>query len=268
MLTSLIFGLLVGAVLGMTGGGGGILAVPALVTGMHWTVQQATPIALIAVAGSAAVGAGEAFMKGLVRYRAAILIAGAGVPMTSVGITLAHKLSQSILLAMFGVVMLTVAVRLIRHALSSGKQELENSTWCVGRMEPQTGRLRWNFSTAVAMAFTGALTGFMTGLLGVGGGFIIVPLLRKLTNVSMQGIVATSLFVIALVGAGGIAVSFARGVTVPISFAFGFSVTTAAGMVAGRMLARRISDRHTQIGFAYVLLAVSLELIAKAMSEF
>jgi uncharacterized protein len=61
MLTSLILGAIVGAVLGLTGAGGGILAVPALVAGMGWPMQQATPVALVAVAGSAAIGALEAF---------------------------------------------------------------------------------------------------------------------------------------------------------------------------------------------------------------
>jgi len=55
MLTSLILGAIVGAVLGLTGAGGGILAVPALVAGMGWPMQQATPVALVAVAGSAPV---------------------------------------------------------------------------------------------------------------------------------------------------------------------------------------------------------------------
>jgi uncharacterized membrane protein YfcA len=75
MLISLILGALVGAVLGLTGAGGGILAVPALVVGFGWTMQQATPVALIAVAGSAAVGAIEGLRRGLVRYKAAVLMA-------------------------------------------------------------------------------------------------------------------------------------------------------------------------------------------------
>lgn len=90
MLISLILGSLVGAVLGLTGAGGGILAVPALVVGMGLPMQQATPVALIAVAGSAAIGALEGFRQGLVRYRAALLMAVAGVPLTSLGVKLAH----------------------------------------------------------------------------------------------------------------------------------------------------------------------------------
>ena len=66
---------MIGAMLGLTGAGGGILAVPAIVVGMGWPMQQATPVALIAVASSAGIGALEAFRKRLVRYRAAFCMA-------------------------------------------------------------------------------------------------------------------------------------------------------------------------------------------------
>ena len=197
MLTSLILGALVGAVLGLTGAGGGILAVPALVVGMGWPMQQASPVALIAVAGSAAIGAVEAFRRRLVRYRAALLMAITGVPVTSLGTSLAHRLPQRLLIELFSGVMLLVALRLLTQAMGHKRSEQTTSPFCVGRVDPDTGRLSWTWATGAALAGTGALTGLMTGLLGVGGGFIIVPMLRKLTNVSMHGIVATSLMVVA-----------------------------------------------------------------------
>jgi uncharacterized membrane protein YfcA len=67
MVISLILGILVGAILGLTGAGGGILAVPALVAGMGLSMQQAAPMALVAVAGSAVLGALEGLRKKLVR---------------------------------------------------------------------------------------------------------------------------------------------------------------------------------------------------------
>lgn len=80
-------------------------------------MQQATPVALVAVAGSAALGALEGFRRGLVRYRAAFLMAAAGVPLTTLGVRVAHRLPQRVLLALFALVMLVVAVRLLRQAL-------------------------------------------------------------------------------------------------------------------------------------------------------
>lgn len=72
------------------------------------------------------------------------------------------------------------------------------------RNQPATGRFHWTWTSGCLFAGFGALTGFMTGLSGVGGGFVIVPAMRCYTDVSMHGIVATSLLVIALVGSGGI----------------------------------------------------------------
>ena len=264
MLTSLILGAIVGAVLGLTGAGGGILAVPALVAGMGWPMQQATPVALVAVAGSAAIGALEAFRQRLVRYRAALFMAAVGVPLTSLGAHLAHALPQRVLLALFATVMLVVAGRLLSQALRRGLKARADSRICVGHINPDTGRLVWSWTTGAALAATGALTGLMTGLLGVGGGFIIVPLLRKVTNVSMHGIVATSLMVIALVGSGGVIATVAHGTPLPLDLTLWFSVATAAGMVAGRLASHRLSARHVQIGFAGVLISVALGLMAKA----
>jgi uncharacterized membrane protein YfcA len=265
MLTSLILGTLVGAVLGLTGAGGGILAVPALVVGMGWPMQQASPVALIAVAGSAAMGAVEAFRRGLVRYRAAVLMAITGVPVTSLGACLAHKLPQRLLIELFACVMLLVALRLFTQAMGQKTSDQTMARLCVGRVDPGTGRLSWTWATGAALAGTGALTGLMTGLLGVGGGFIIVPMLRRLTNVSMHGIVATSLMVVALVGSGGVISAIETGDAPPLALTLLFSLTTGLGMIVGRGASRHLSARHVQIGFAGVLVCVSLGMAAKAV---
>ncbi|MCA8429815.1 sulfite exporter TauE/SafE family protein [Burkholderia seminalis] len=264
MLISLVLGSFVGAVLGLTGAGGGILAVPALVVGMSWPMQQATPVALVAVAGSAALGALEGFRRGLVRYRAALLMAVAGVPLTTLGVRLAHMLPQRLLLTLFALTMLVVAGRLLRQALRQAAVDADASPLCVGRVNPDTGRLVWSWPVVVALASTGAMTGLMTGLLGVGGGFVIVPMLRKFTNVSMHGVVATSLMVIALVGTGGVLATLVSGTRAPLDVTLWFTVATAFGMAAGRGASRRLAARHVQAGFAAVLVCVALGLLAKA----
>ncbi|MGL6175697.1 MAG: sulfite exporter TauE/SafE family protein, partial [Vibrionaceae bacterium] len=141
MVISLLLGLLVGAVLGLTGAGGGIFAIPALVLGMDWTPQQAAPVALVTVAASAALGAIDAWRKGLVRYRAAIVITLAGVPMTSAGLWVAHRASPILLTVLFACVMLFVAWRLMRKPQAS-----ELRTFPVAVNE-ETGRFVWTINT-------------------------------------------------------------------------------------------------------------------------
>ena len=264
MLISSLLGTLVGLVLGLTGAGGGILAVPALVFGMGWTMQQAAPVALIAVAGGAAVGAVDGLRKRLVRWRAALLMAGAAFPCTFAGVRAAHHLPQQWLLGIFAAAMLLVAARLLRGARHTADRYPETSM-TLAPIDRKTGRIRWSWPTALLIGAIGAATGFMTGLLGVGGGFIVVPLLRRYSGVSMHGIIATSLLVIAVVSSGGVAIALLHGAVIPLPASAWFAGATAAGMLIGRLLARRLSAQHVQFGFALVLSIVALGLLARSL---
>ena len=259
---TLILGVLVGAVLGLTGAGGGILAVPALMAGLGWSMQMAAPVALVAVAVSAALGAVEGFRKRLVRYKAALVMAVAGVPFTSVGVGVAHHLPQQWLLGLFSAVLLIVAARLLKQARER-EAEIEPHR-LFAHVDLQTGRFQWTWPTATLFVAIGAVTGFMTGLLGVGGGFVIVPALRRFTDVTLHGIVATSLMVIALVGTGGVISAIAHGAELPLQSTGLFALATITGMLLGRKLVAHLSQRHIQIGFALVLILVAGGLIVKA----
>ena len=255
-----VLGICIGTMLGLTGAGGGMLAVPALVAGLGWTIQQATPVALIAVAGSAAIGAIDGLKRGLVRYKAALLMVAVGAPFTAIGVRVAAQLPQRALMILFAAVMLIAATRLFLRARQTGATTPEpERQW--GRIDPKTGRFQWCFGTAVLISSIGAIAGFMTGLLGVGGGFIIVPLLRRFTNVAMQGVVATSLMVIALVGGAGVVSAIAHGVAVPLQATLVFAGATAVGMLLGRKLASNVSETAVQRGFAGGLVVVGLGIL-------
>jgi uncharacterized membrane protein YfcA len=265
MLLSLILGVAIGAIMGLTGAGGGILAVPALVVGMGWSMQQAAPVALIAVGASAALGAVEGFRHGLVRYRAALFMALIGFPFAVLGNVLAHGLSQPLLMGLFSMVLLFAAHRMALRG--SGRVERETGPQHkAGQLDPETGRFHWNGPTFLLVGAIGGLTGFMSGLLGVGGGFIIVPMLRRYTNLTMHGIVATSLFLIALVSASSIGLAVWRGISLPLAFCLYFVAATGMGMAAGRFLAHHLSEHKVQLGFAAVLACVALGLAVKAVS--
>ncbi len=269
MTVSLILGVLVGAVLGVTGAGGGILAVPALVIGLGWTMEQAVPVALIAVAGGAAVGATEGVRKGLVRYKAAIIMALAGVPFTSVGVLSAHNLPQRGLIGLFALVMVIVAVRLLQKSTPTlRKPSSDSPSLPPVRINPHSGKFEWTWTTAFILSAIGVVTGFLTGLLGVGGGFVIVPLLRKLTNASMHAIIATSLMVIALVGCGGIISAVAHGAALPFKETALFTLATICGMLLGRKLASHLPEHRVQQGFSLILIVVSLSMAGKAIFRF
>ena len=257
-------GVLIGAILGMTGAGGGILAVPALTFGMHLRMQQAAPVALIAVALGAAVGTLEGLRHGLVRYKAAALIAISGFPLVYVGQRLAQFLPQALLQAAFASVMLLVAFRLYRQRATLADGPVPKPA-ARTQIHADSGKFVWTLSTASVLAAIGGLTGLVTGLLGVGGGFVIVPLLRKYTPLPMQGIVASSLMVIALVGASGVASALLQHADIPWCVAATFSATTILGMLLGRRSIKALAPGHVQRGFSVVLTVVAAGLLWQAI---
>ena len=257
----ILLGVLVGLLLGLTGAGGGILAIPALTLGLGWTLLVATPVALLAVGVAAAVGALDGLRKGLVRYKAAGLMAGAGWLASPVGLYLAKLLPAAALMVLFGAIMMFVSGRMFRQA-TDGCSEIDAAHGKNCRINPDTGRLVWDTKCSTTLACIGAVSGLLTGLLGVGGGFLIVPAFRRFSDVPMHGIVATSLMVVALVSLGTLAHLLYQGVSLS-GEASVFIGATLAGMIAGRLIAPKVSGKRMQQGFAVVCAIVSVLMLVK-----
>lgn len=267
-----LLGAAVGLVLGLTGAGGGIFAVPALVFGLGWGVPQAGPVALLAVGASAAVGSVHGLRAGLVRYRAAMLMAGIGVAVAPLGTWMAHRLPERWLVGLFAIAMMVVAARMYRAsrggAVNTGKAA--GDTTLTGdapsppcRLDPATGRLHWTRRVAGTLGVIGAVSGFASGLLGVGGGFVIVPALRRFTDITVHGVVATSLFVIALISAGTVANAWWNGMH-PGAQGWMFVAGGIVGMLLGRILTPHIEASRLQQIFSALMAAVALGMFAKA----
>lgn len=267
MLLAIVLGVLVGLILALTGAGGAIIAVPLLMFGFHWDVSQAAPVALLAVGSSAAVGAFLGLRDKIVRYRAALLMAGIGSVMTPAGLYVAHQLAPTPLTLIFAAVLVFVAQRMFRqahqqlHGLADPDAQ-QDAAAC--KLSVDTGRFHWSALCTRALSLAGAITGFLSGLLGVGGGFVIVPALRRSTDLPMNSVVATSLMVIALVSASAVLSSlFAGRLDTAIAIPFALGAITA--MLAGRQLASRLAGPRLQQGFALVAGLVALVLAVKAV---
>lgn len=261
-----VFGALIGAVLALTGAGGGILAVPLLVFGLGFSMVEAAPVGLLAVGMAAAVGAGLGLRQGLVRYRAALFIALIGIACTPFGLMLAHRLPNTPLALVFAGVLVYACLRIWRKAA----RELRGESPCGDRqimpcvLNPLQGRLRWTLPCAKALAFTGMLSGLLSGLLGVGGGFVIVPALGRYTNLNMKSVVATSLAVIALVSTGSVVTASLTGVMhwqVGAPFAGG----AVLGLLLARPLAAKLAGPRLQQLFAVAGFSAALLLVSKAL---
>ncbi len=273
---SLALGIVVGLVLGLTGAGGSVFAVPLLMFGLGFSFTQATPVALLAVCAAASFGTVVAWDVTYVRWRAALLMSGVGAVFAPLGLIAARALPAEWLLRLFAGVLVIVALRLIvqaqrrpeeaavARATVAGDDGAANGPIC--RLHPRTGRLIWTRASASTIAAIGAATGFASSLLGVGGGFIIVPALRTVSALSIHSAIATSLMAIALTSAGSVLVHLAFDAQLPPAAAWPFIGGSLLGMIAGRRIAPRIVGPRLQQGFALSMLLVAMLVGARALA--
>lgn len=235
-LLALPFGLLIGLLLGLVGGGGSILAVPVLVYVLDQSPQAATSESLLIVGSSALIGAIDYGRAGRLRLRTGLVFAMAGILGSLPGTAVNRQIGSHALLLGFAAVVAAAAVAML---------------WREPTAEPR----REARSTPAAAAGLG--TGFLTGLFGVGGGFIIVPALVTLLGLPIQAAVGTSLLAIALTSAAALAAHLATG---PIAWtlSLAFAAAAVAGVLAGRRLSHRLPARTLTRGLAVLLLAVAV----------
>lgn len=258
-------GTLVGFLLALTGAGGGILAVPLLIFGANLTVAQAAPIALLAVGISASLGAGIGFHGGVVRYKAGILMGVTGLVFAPVGIWLSHQLNNTLMTIIFSVVLLIVSYRTFNKGKSdsnSADTEFSSKVACV--RNNTSGKFIWTSSCARSLSLSGMVTGILSGLLGVGGGFVLVPALRKYTDLTMKSVVPTSLFVISLVSLFTVASSAVFG-NLKWDVGAPFAAGALTGMAVGYFVSKKLNGVHMQKAFALFSGVIALFMFTKGI---
>lgn len=172
---ALLLGGGVGLVVGLSGAGGGVIAVPLLVFGLNLPVRNAAPVGLIAVGIAAGVGAALGLRQGIVRYRAAALIGICGIATAPAGLWLARRIPNQPLMIVFSLILAWVGIQTLRRTLSPKTRDMELCATAPCRTALSSGRFIWDLPCARMLSLTGLLSGLLSGLLGVGGGFVIVP---------------------------------------------------------------------------------------------
>lgn len=261
-------GLLVGFLLALTGAGGAILSVPLLVFGVGLGLAEAAPIALLAVCMSAAVGALLGLREKILRYKAAMVMSATGLLLSPVGLWLATQVPNRPLSALFALVLFYVCTTMFIKA----RRELlglpiDQSAGPPCLLDERRGKLTWTLPCFRSMVVAGGLAGFLSGLLGVGGGFVIVPALKQVTNLPAKAIVATSLGVITCVSMGGAVTAAAVG-RMQWDVALPFALGSLIGMLVGRQVAHYLSGPRVQQVFAIFAAMVATVMLAKAILGF
>ena len=191
-LLALPFGLAIGVLLGLVGGGGSILAVPVLVYVLGQPVHDATTESLFVVGAAALVGAADHARVGNVRIKTALAFGLAGAAGAVGGSALNRLVGGRIILLAFAGLLLLAA-------------------WAMQRRKGFTTKPIRRPHAHLRAAATGLLTGLLTGFFGVGGGFVIVPALVLLLGLPITPAIGTSLAVIALTSASALAAHLASG---------------------------------------------------------
>lgn len=250
LLLLVIFGAAVGLALGLTGGGGAILAVPLLFYGADLPLRTAVTVSLAVVGLTAVYGA--ILQRSLVLWKAGGLLGLGGILGAPFGAWLGVRISDEVILVLFVLLMLTIAFRM----LTRGSQTEIPLTGLTCRRDA-TGVLQFHWSCAFKVMVGGAVTGVLSGLFGVGGGFLAVPVLLVITGMSMANALATSLVGIALISAMAF---WANAVTLP-SFpwttAWMFLVGGGVGMTVGAWIKPALPEVLLRKLFAVALVLVA-----------
>lgn len=253
-LLAALVGLVNGLLLGLVGGGGSILAVPALVYLLDQKVGPATTISLIVVGLNAAYGALRQRRRnaGLVRFDYALALGATGLVGVQAGNWLNHNLPDRLLLAGFSLLMLVVALTMLQPPR-------------LGRVESAPKPIPALRQNWIKVGLSGLGLGFLTGLFGVGGGFLIVPVLVLLLRFPIRVAASTSLVVIALNSFSALAGRW------PLGGFEGWLVaillgTGLVGLTFGSKLADRLPEKTLRQVFAWLIVAIALYMGYRAFT--
>ena len=257
---TVLFGAMVGFALGLTGGGGSLLAVPLLVYGLAVAPREAFGISLAAVGAMALAGIIPRLRAHQVEIGTGVLFAAAGMVGAPLGTWLARAVPESILLGLFALLMLVVAAQMW---VKAGRQDAPQRNCDDPDEGPtcrrtETGELRLSSQCAVLLLAVGLATGILSGLFGVGGGFVIVPALVLFSGMPIRRAIATSLLVIVLISISGVSSHFLAGTQVPLPLTGLFVAGGVLGTLLGTHFGRRLPAPLLQKVFATGIVAVAV----------
>ena len=239
--TALVLSAGIGLSLGLVGGGGSIITVPLLVYVAGLPVPQAVALSLAIVGATAAVGSVVQVRQGNAHLKAAAVFSIAGMLGAVGGARLTALVPGPVLMMLFAALMIAVGLRMAR-----GKDEAE-----------EVKHAECNFWKC---GLAGLGLGVLTGFLGVGGGFLIVPALLRFAKLPMRQAVGTSLLIIAANSLSGFLAHFGD-VQGTLGLAAAFIAVAVTGMFGGFALAQRMQPRGLKAAFGGLSLAVAVFLI-------
>jgi hypothetical protein len=241
----------VGVSLGLLGSGGGILALPILVYVMGIPPKTAIAMTLVIVGAASVLALIPQWRRGYVNLKTALIFGSTTMTGAFLGARIATLpfISATFQILLFALMMLLAAGLMIHR---SSQQQADRGVSVGEPIMPVPDQYRW-----IWLLPQGLGVGVLTGLVGVGGGFAIVPALVLLGNVPMRQAIGTSLLIIALNAAAGLA-GYLGKVAIDWPVTISFILAAGLGVLIGSCLSQLIPVKHLQKGFGYFLLAVAV----------
>lgn len=246
MLSSAITGLATGTLLGLLGGGGSIIAVPILVYILGLETKAAIGVSLIIVGLASLLAAWSHYRNHAVIVSTALIFGATGAVGSYTGSQIAQVIPDSVQLTLFAIMMALVALLMLRHKQSTTESVNDEK----------------EFALPIVLA-CGLGAGVLTGLIGVGGGFIIVPTLTILLRIPIKKAIGTSLLVISINSLVG-AISYASRLSIDFSI-LPFALSTLAAAPIAARIAHFIPQEKLKSTFAFSLLILSAWMLGKQL---
>jgi uncharacterized membrane protein YfcA len=268
LVVAVVAGLLIGLSLGALGGGGSVLTVPVLVYALGQTAAQATTGSLVVVGLTSVVGALTARRAGNVLLGRGVAFGAVAIAGAAAGARLSGLVPEPVLLAAFAVLLVVVASVMAVRLFRAGTGDPAVRTRDVRLDDPIL-----SFSPAFAcqcpralkVLVTATVVGLLTGFLGVGGGFLVVPALVLALGLPMEFAAGTSLVVITITSTAALAVRAGTAVHPDWDLVAVLTVAALAGGFLGARSAARIDTRRLQTAFTVLLLLVAGYTAAQAL---
>ena len=253
--------LVIGVTLGLVGGGGSILTVPLFVYVLAIEPVIATAYSLFVVGSAAAVGAIRNLQKGMVDVRTAIVFAiPAFIAVYATRRYLIPAIPEELgqlggmaitkdlaIMIFFAIIMLLAAISMIRNKRPESDEDTQ---------------VRYNYPMIV---IEGIVVGMLTGIVGAGGGFLIIPALVLLAKLPMKKAVGTSLLIIAFKSLIGF-IGDVQNMVIDWTFLLGFTAVAIVGILVGIYLTRFIDGKKLKKGFGYFVLLMGIYIVWKELA--
>jgi uncharacterized membrane protein YfcA len=259
---AVLYGAIVGLSLGLTGGGGSIFAVPLLVFGLSMAFRDAVVVSLAVVGLTALYGAVLQSKSGQVLWGAGGILGLGGILLAPVGAKIGVLLPQTVSLLLFAALMLFIGLRMMRKTPAPGQDVPLPVIRCE---QDECGLPKFSTLCACKLLVAGGISGILSGIFGVGGGFLLVPALLLVTGIEIGRALATSLVAIFLISASGLVsnlllVPHWPGWLQPGLFLAGAAVGMTAGAAIKPLFSAAVLRRI--FGIAVLLMAVYISLRA------